>query len=75
MVRVQLASPCTTRFGGAWGFVSTGPTTSKAYSIYGGQPYSTCNLCNVNEWAAFVAHRTNPQLQRLALARGDIVLG
>ncbi len=35
------------------------------FDVYGGQPYNTCNLCNVNEWAAFVAHRTNPELQRL----------
>jgi uncharacterized protein (TIGR04551 family) len=61
-------------FGGAWDFVSTGPTNANAYSIYGGQPYNVCNLCNVNEWAAFVAHRTNPELQRLDLARGDVVV-
>jgi uncharacterized protein (TIGR04551 family) len=61
-------------FGGAWDYVSTGPTTANAYSVYGGQPYDTCDLCNVNEWAAFVAHRTNPELQRLDLSRGDLVV-
>jgi uncharacterized protein (TIGR04551 family) len=61
-------------FGAAWDFVSTGPTSTNPYTIYGGQPYNTCNLCNVNEWAAFIAHKTNPDLQRLSLARGDIVL-
>jgi uncharacterized protein (TIGR04551 family) len=67
-------------FGGAWDFVSTGPTTtpganaSPAFNVYGGQPYSDCNLCNVNEWAAFVAHRTNPELQKLSLAQGDVVV-
>ena len=60
-------------FGGAWDFVSTGPTSAGPQTVSGGQPYNTCNLCNVNEWAAFVAHRTNPQMQRLALARGDVV--
>jgi uncharacterized protein (TIGR04551 family) len=71
--------------GGAWDFISTGPTatpgsnetnssSANAYSVYGGQPYNTCNLCNVNEWAAFVAHKTNAETQRLALARGDVVL-
>jgi uncharacterized protein (TIGR04551 family) len=66
-------------FGGAWDFISTGPTATpgsnatNAYSVYGGQPYNTCNLCNVNEWAAFVAHKTNADTQRLALARGDVV--
>jgi len=67
-------------FGAAWDFVSTGPTTtpganpSNAYTLYGGQPYDTCNACNVNEWAAFLAHRTNPELQKLALTRGDLVI-
>lgn len=67
-------------FGGMWDFVSTGPTTtpgaatSPAFNVYGGQPYNNCNLCNVNEWAAFVAHRTNPELQKLQLAHGDIVV-
>jgi uncharacterized protein (TIGR04551 family) len=61
-------------FGGAWDFVSTGPTSASPYNVDGGQPYNICNLCNVNEWAAFVAHKTNPEIQRLSLSRGDIVL-
>jgi uncharacterized protein (TIGR04551 family) len=60
--------------GGAWDFVSTGPTSTNAYNLYGGQPFDTCNLCNVNEWAAFIAHKTNPEMQRLALSRGDLVV-
>jgi uncharacterized protein (TIGR04551 family) len=60
--------------GGAWDFLSTGPTNANAFDVYGGQPYNTCNLCNVNEWAAFLAHRTNPELQKLQLARGDLVI-
>ncbi|MDP9149439.1 MAG: TIGR04551 family protein [Myxococcota bacterium] len=61
-------------FGAAWDFPSTGPTNASAFDAYGGQPYNTCNLCNVNEWAAFIAHRTNPEIQRLMLARGDVVV-
>jgi uncharacterized protein (TIGR04551 family) len=61
-------------FGGAWDFPSTGPTNGSAFDVYGGQPYNTCNRCNVNEWAAFVAHRTNPEMQRLKLSRGDLVI-
>ena len=61
-------------FGGAWDFVATGPSTATAYSIYGGEPYNDCNLCNVNEWALFAAHRTSPDLQRLQLAHGDVVV-
>ena len=51
-----------------------GPTNANPFDVYGGQPYNTCNLCNVNEWVAFVAHRTNPELQKPKLARGDFVL-
>jgi uncharacterized protein (TIGR04551 family) len=61
-------------FGGAWDFPDSGPTNASPYSIYGGQPYNTCNLCNVNEWVAFIAHKTNPEVQRLKLAKGDVVL-
>jgi uncharacterized protein (TIGR04551 family) len=61
-------------FGGMWDFVSTGPTNGNAFNVYGGQQYDVCNLCNVNEWAAFVAHKTNPEIQRLDLARGDVVV-
>jgi uncharacterized protein (TIGR04551 family) len=61
-------------FGGAWDFPSTGPTNANPYDVYGGQPYNTCNLCNVNEWVAFLVHKTNPEIQRLKLSRGDFVL-
>ncbi|HLK37021.1 MAG TPA: TIGR04551 family protein [Polyangiaceae bacterium] len=61
-------------FGGAWDFVSTGPTNANAFDVYGGQPYNTCNLCNVNEWAAFVARRLTAEQQKLTLAHGDIAL-
>jgi uncharacterized protein (TIGR04551 family) len=61
-------------FGGAWDFVSTGPTNSSPFDVYGGQPYNTANLTNVNQWVAFVAKRTNPELQRLKLARNELVV-
>lgn len=61
-------------FGGAWDFVSTGNTNATPYSVYGGQPYNTANLSNVDQWVAFIAKRTNPDLQRLKLSRGDTVL-
>lgn len=61
-------------FGGAWDFVSTGPTNASPYDVYGGQPYNTANLTNVGQWALFAARRTNPDLQRLKLSRGDVVI-
>ena len=63
-----------TYFGGSWDFVSTGPTSATAYSVYGGQPYDTAQLSNVFQWSLFIAHRTNPDLQRLHLSRGGLVV-
>jgi uncharacterized protein (TIGR04551 family) len=62
-------------FGGSWDFVGSGPTTNTiGNDVNGGQPYNTGNLTNVDQWSAFIARRTNPELQRLALARGEVVL-
>jgi uncharacterized protein (TIGR04551 family) len=61
-------------FGGAWDFASTGPTSASPYDVYGGQPYNLANRSNVGQWTAFVLKRTNPELQRLSLARGDVVV-
>jgi uncharacterized protein (TIGR04551 family) len=61
-------------FGGAWDFVSTGPTNASPYDVYGGQPTNVSNLSNVGEWVLFAAHRTNPELQKLSLSRGDLVV-
>jgi uncharacterized protein (TIGR04551 family) len=61
-------------FGGAWDFVSTGATNASPYDVYGGQPYNVGNLTNVDQWTAFIARRTNPDMQRLKLARNDVVL-
>lgn len=61
-------------FGGSWNFAATGPTSSTAYDIAGGQPYNTANRTNVGEWFLFVARRMNPEMQRLSLARGDVVI-
>jgi uncharacterized protein (TIGR04551 family) len=57
-----------------WDFVSSGPTNASPYDVYGGQPYNKANLANVDQWGAFIARRTNPELQRLKLSRGDLVL-
>jgi uncharacterized protein (TIGR04551 family) len=61
-------------FGGSWNFVSTGTTSASSFDVYGGQPYNTNNLSNVNEYALFIARRMNPELQRLSLSRGDVVI-
>ncbi|MDB4945682.1 MAG: hypothetical protein JWP97_5216 [Labilithrix sp.] len=61
-------------FGGSWDFISSGMTNQSPYDVYGGQPYNTANLTNVAQWSLFAAHRTNPDLQRLKLARNDAVV-
>jgi uncharacterized protein (TIGR04551 family) len=61
-------------FGGSWDFMSSGATNANANDVYGGQPSNLANLANVNQWSIFVARRKNPELQRLALSRGDLVL-
>ena len=61
-------------FGGSWDFVSSGPTNSSPYDVYGGQPRNVSNLANVDQWVLFLVHRTNPELQRLKLSRGDAVI-
>ena len=62
-------------FGASWDFVGSGPTAMQPSSgAEGGQPYNTANLANVDQWSAFIARRSNPELQRLALARGEVVL-
>jgi uncharacterized protein (TIGR04551 family) len=60
--------------GGSWDFPATGPTNASPFDVYGGQPVNTCNLCNVEEWMLFVAHRTNPETQKMKLAHGDLVV-
>ncbi len=61
-------------FGGSWDFPATGPTTSTVYDVYGGQTNNTANLVNAAQWSAFVFRKPNPELQRLTLAKGDVVL-
>lgn len=64
----------------SWDFVGSGPTTTSPPSAlgvvdtYSGQAYNTANLTNVDQWSAYIAHRMAPELQRAALARGDVVL-
>jgi uncharacterized protein (TIGR04551 family) len=61
-------------FAGMWDFVSSGPTNATPFDVYGGSPVNTANLTNVNQWGAVVVRRANPELQKLQLARGDLVI-
>jgi len=61
-------------FGGSWDFVSSGVTNGNAYEAYGGQYHNLANLVNVGQWMLFVSRKKNPEMQRLALSRGEFVL-
>jgi uncharacterized protein (TIGR04551 family) len=61
-------------FAGMWDWANSGPTNASPYDVYGGQPTNTCNTCNVNEWGLVVVHHTNPELQKVKLARGGLVI-
>lgn len=61
-------------FGGTWDFLATGPTNGSVWDVYGGQSNSTANLANVAQWSAFVFRRQNPELERLSLSKGNVVV-
>ncbi len=61
-------------FGAMWDYPASGITSQTAYSIYGGQPYLRANSVNVDQWGVIVAKRTDPEIQRLKLAQGNVVI-
>jgi uncharacterized protein (TIGR04551 family) len=61
-------------FGADWDFISSGTTNASPYSVYGGQPINTCNLCNVSQWGLFAVHKTAPEVQRYRLAHHKVVI-
>lgn len=60
-------------FAGAWDFANEGATSAQPYE-QNGQPYDVSQLDDVSQWVLVVARRRNPDLQKLELARGDVVL-
>lgn len=61
-------------FGGAWDFLNEGPTSATVDSINGGQPYDMAQLDDVSQYVLVVMRKRNPELAKLDLARGDVVL-
>lgn len=60
-------------FAGAWDFPNEGPTSETPF-IPQAQAYDVAQLDDVDQYVFVVVRRKNPQLQKLALARGDLVL-
>lgn len=61
-------------FAGAWDFVNEGPSSATVDSLAGGQPYDLAQLDDVNQYVLVLVRRRNPELAKLDLARGDVVL-
>ncbi len=60
-------------FAGAWDFVNSGPT-SDTLGLPGAQPYDLAQNDDVNQYVFVVVRKTNAELQKLRLARGQLVL-
>jgi len=59
---------------GAWDFPNEGPNSATWTSTIGGQPHDLAQLDDVNQYTGMVARRRNPELAKLDLARGDVVI-
>jgi uncharacterized protein (TIGR04551 family) len=60
-------------FAGAWDFVNEGPT-SDTLKLPGAQPYDMGQLDDVDQYVFVAMRRKNPELTKLALAQGQLVL-
>jgi uncharacterized protein (TIGR04551 family) len=58
---------------GAWDFPNDGPTSARLNEAEG-QPYDRAQGDDVGQYGAIIVRKRDPQLQRLDLARGDIVV-
>jgi uncharacterized protein (TIGR04551 family) len=59
---------------GSWDFPNEGPNSAGLGSSIGGQPYDLAQLDDVNQYTGMVARRRNPELAKLDLARGEVVV-
>ena len=60
-------------FAGAWDFANEGATSAQLDERQG-QAYDLAQLDDVNQYVLMAVRRRNPELQRLELARGDVVM-
>lgn len=57
--------------GGAWDFVNEGVISN---TVGSGQAYDRAQLDDVDQWALILMHKKSPELVKLALSQGDLVL-
>lgn len=60
-------------FAGMWDFANEG-ATSASFGQQQGQPHDLAQLDDVNQYGLVVMRRRNPELQRLELAKGQLVV-
>jgi uncharacterized protein (TIGR04551 family) len=58
--------------GGSWDFVNEGPLSQQ--SLAGGQQYDLAQLDDVNQWSLVVMRKLSPELTKLTLSRGGLVV-
>lgn len=59
--------------GGAWDFMDEGPT-SAAFTVEGAQPYDLSQRDDLSRMNLMLFRKMDPQLERLALAKGKVVV-
>jgi uncharacterized protein (TIGR04551 family) len=60
-------------FAGAWEFANEG-ATSASFNQQGGQPYDLGQYDDVSQYVFAAVRRRNPEMQRLELAKGQVVV-
>ena len=70
---ISSVKPLDFYFGGSWDFPSSGPTSQNLQDPQA-QPYNLANSVNVRQISLILLRQKSPQLQRLALTRGSLVV-
>ncbi|XXX72788.1 TIGR04551 family protein [Sorangium sp. So ce134] len=60
-------------FAGAWDWANEGATSASLQELEG-QPYDLAQSDDVDQWVFVAVRRKNPELQKLELARGNMVM-
>ncbi len=70
---ISSVKPLDLYFAGAWDFPSSGPTNQSLQDLQA-QPYNVANSVNVRQLSLMLMRQKSPQLQKLSLSRGNLVV-
>jgi uncharacterized protein (TIGR04551 family) len=70
---ISSVKPLDLYFGGTWDFPSSGPTNQSLQDLQA-QPYNVANSVNVRQISLILMRQKSPQLQKLSLSRGSLVV-